>query len=458
MNRQLRRFRLLVLAVFLLLAFGCAKPPPPPVSFTPPPSPKGTGEVEDLRVLPQNLLAYVQPATADKPLYPQEQIGLRLENFMHEWTAPWRMSHPGYSRKAVETIFHRFEKSPGFGRDGQHNPPSFAASLHAAAGLGSYPNVVRKAVTVKNTNLRGMPTPSPRFADPSLPGEGYPFDYLQHTSLPPGTPLLVTHASRDGSWLLAESALTFGWLPATDVAYVDEAAIAAFSTTRLAAVVKDQTALPEVGITVDVGAVFPLAGPADASGLTVFVPVRAASGAAELRRVRLPAGAGVAMPMPMTPRNVATVGNQFMGKAYGWGGIDGKRDCSALTHDLFVPFGIYLPRNSASQAAYGGSVPLGDLPNDQKEATILSQGIPFATLVWMQGHILVYVGQYKNHPVVFHAPWGLRTFTNTGRDGRLVLGRVVVTTLRAGEELPAVGPSHILLNRVRSLSILARPN
>jgi cell wall-associated NlpC family hydrolase len=456
MNRFSRRLHLFVLAAFLLVAFGCAKPPP--VSYPTAPAPKGKGEVEDLRVLPQDLNAYLRPDTADRPLYPQEQIGLRMENFVQEWTAPWRMAKPGYTRKAVETIFHRFEKSPGFGANSQPNSPSFAASLHAAAGLGSYPNVVKKAVTVKNTNLRGMPTASPRFSDPSLPGEGYPFDYLQHTALPPGTPILVTHASRDGSWLLAESALTFGWLPASDVAYVDEAAMAAIATTRLAAVVKDQTALPEVGLTVDVGTIFPLAGPPDASGLTALAPVRAPSGQAELRRVRLPAGSAAAMPMPMTPRNVAAVGNQFMGKVYGWGGLDGKRDCSALTHDLFVPFGIYLPRNSASQAAYGGSVPLGDLPNEQKESTILSQGVPYATLVWMQGHILVYVGQYKGRPVVYHDIWGLRTFGENGRDGRLVLGRAVVTTLRAGEEVPAVGPSHILLNRVRSMSILARPN
>ncbi|WP_029459943.1 SH3 domain-containing protein [Solidesulfovibrio alcoholivorans] len=457
MNRLLRFCRPLVLVLFVLAVFGCAKPTPPTAPLAPPTKAVGKGEVEDLRVLPQDLNAYLRPDTADKALYPQEQIGLRMENFVQEWTAPWRMSKPGYARKAVEEIFRRFEKSPGFAAPGQRNSPEFAASLHAAAGLGSYPNVVRKAVTVKNTNLRGMPTASPRFADPSLPGEGYPFDYLQHTALPPGTPLLVTHASRDGAWLLAESALTFGWLPATDVAYVDDAAVAAFSTTKLAAVVRDQTALPEVGLTVDVGAIFPLAGPPDRSGLAVLVPVRAASGAAELRQVRLPAGAAASMPMPMTPRNVAAVGNQFMGKVYGWGGIDGKRDCSALTHDLFVPFGIYLPRNSASQAAYGGSVPLGDLPGDQKESTILSQGVPFATLVWMQGHILVYVGQYKGRPVVYHDMWGFHTFNEGGRDGRLVIGRAVVTTLRAGEEVPAVGPTHILLNRVRSMSILARP-
>jgi len=457
MQSMSRRLRFAALCVFLLLVWGCARAPQIPLAPTPPSVPTGKGEVQDLRVLPQDLNAYLRPGTADRLLYPKEQAGLRMETFLQTWLTPWNQGRPEYSRRAVETIFHRFEKSPGFGANGQPNSPAFAASLHAAAGLGSYPNVMRKALTVKNTNLRGMPTKAPRFSDPSLPGEGYPFDYLQHTSLPPGTPILVTHASRDGSWVLAESALTFGWLPATDVAYVDEATIAQFSTPRLAAVVKDQTSLPEAGITADVGAFFPLAGPADASGVTLLVPRRGGSGQAETVRVHLPATAAVPMPMPMTPRNVAAVGNQFMGKIYGWGGIDGKRDCSALTHDLFVPFGIYLPRNSASQAAYGGAIPLGDMDNAQKETTILSHGVPFASLIWMKGHILVYVGEYKGHPVVYHDMWGLHTFSETGRDGRLVIGRAVVTTLRAGEEVPAVGPTHILLNRVRSVSTLVSP-
>ena len=122
-----------------------------------------------------------------------------------------------------------------------------------------------------------------------------------------------------------------------------------------------------------------------------------------------------------------------------------------------MPFGLYLPRNSATQASAGGAIPLVGLENSQKEATILSQGVPFSTLIWMQGHILVYVGAYKGRPVVYHDMWGLRTFSEGGRDGRLVIGRAVVTTLRAGEEVPAVGPQHIILNRVRAMAILARP-
>ena len=139
-----------------------------------------------------------------------------------------------------------------------------------------------------------MPTTRPRFSDPSLPGEGYPFDYLQHTSLPPGTPVLVTHASRDGSWVLTESALTFGWMPAKDVAYVDEPTVAPYATAPLAAIIREKTPLAP-GVTAEVGSIFPLAGAPRGGEISVLVPVREASGAARLVPTRLPAGTATPM-------------------------------------------------------------------------------------------------------------------------------------------------------------------
>ena len=38
-----------------------------------------------------------------------------------------------------------------------------------------------------------------------------------------------------------------------------------------------------------------------------------------------------------------------MGVKYGWGGIDGGRDCSSTIKDLLTPFGIWLPRDSKDQ-------------------------------------------------------------------------------------------------------------
>jgi hypothetical protein len=147
----------------------------------------------------------------------------------------------------------------------------------------------------------------------------------------------------------------------------------------------------------------------------------------------------------------------MMGQTSGWGGIADKRDCSAMVRDLFAPFGIYLPRNSSAQAKAGPAMSLTGLTPSQKEEAILSRGLPFATLVWMPGHIMLYVGEFSGRPVVYHNIWGLRTLEDDGGEGRLVLGRAVITSLRAGEEVPRVKPERLLITRVQALTYLARP-
>lgn len=163
------------------------------------------------------------------------------------------------------------------------------------------------------------------------------------------------------------------------------------------------------------------------------------------------------MPLAATPRRIAQVADRMMGQTYGWGGIDDKRDCSSMVRDLFTPFGIFLPRNSSAQAKAGPTMSLEGLTPAQKEEALLSRGIPFLTLVWMRGHIMLYVGEFQGRPAVYHNIWGLRTLEPDGREGRLVLGRAVITTLRAGEEVPEVKPERLLVNRVLALTFLARP-
>ena len=79
-----------------------------------------------------------------------------MEDFRRAWLAPWAQGRPTYTRHQVETIFTRYEKSPAYGAQGMRYGPDSAAGLHAAADLRGYPNFLRKAVTVKNTSLRGM--------------------------------------------------------------------------------------------------------------------------------------------------------------------------------------------------------------------------------------------------------------------------------------------------------------
>jgi len=193
----------------------------------------------------------------------------------------------------------------------------------------------------------------------------------------------------------------------------------------------------------------------DGVRLKVLVPVAGTGGRAETRPVWLTQGQAALMPLSATPVNVARTANQMMGQAYGWGGLDGKRDCSAATRDLLAPFGLWLPRNSAAQAKSGSSMSLEGMTPEEKEQAILKNGVPYGTLIWMPGHILLYIGQYKGHPIVFHNVWGMRTLEPNGTEGRKVVGKAVVTTLRLGEIYPEVGPGRIMLNRVKAITLVA---
>ena len=61
------------------------------------------------------------------------------------------------------------------------------ANFAALGGISMF------ALTAANTALRNFPTDEPIFLNPQTPGEGYPFDYLQESTLSIAHPLFVSH-------------------------------------------------------------------------------------------------------------------------------------------------------------------------------------------------------------------------------------------------------------------------
>ena len=150
------------------------------------------------------------------------------------------------------------------------------------------------------------------------------------------------------------------------------------------------------------------------------------------------------MPLAFTEWNAMKVLEELQGELYGWGGLVQNRDCSAAVRDFFIPFGLWLPRNSRYQAQTGRVLEVGDLAPGEKAALLLEEGKPFRTLVGMPGHIMLYVGVHGETPVVFHNTWGIKTLEN-GREGRYIIGRALFTSLEAGKDLPHRYPGKTLL-------------
>jgi len=453
MMRWIVRLRLPLVLILAVLAGAC-QPKTSEVSFEPKAKPAAGKFIDDLREMPQDASKY--GAKQDTLLLNAETAKALAAEYIDRFFAPWRGGNPAAARKSALRSLAAYTRNPGYDDSGAPRERAWAEFIAQNANMRRGAGMSRPAITIANADLRAIPTMEHRFGPPGKPGTGYPFDLLQVSSLWVGTPVTVEHISRDGNWALVETALAPGWVRADHLSYVDENFMAQYASKPLATIIAENVPLvsgPGPQVAAGVGAVLPVED-TDGMRLRVAVPV-GRDGQAQTQPVWLTQEQAALMPMPATPANISHAADQMMGQPYGWGGLDNKRDCSAATRDTLAPFGIWLPRNSAAQAKSGAYIDLTGMSNEEKEQAILKDGVPYLTLIWLPGHIMLYIGQYKGHPVVFHDMWGMKTLEADGSEGRKVVGKAVVTTLRLGEMYPEVGPDRIVLNRVRGMAVLA---
>ena len=416
------------------------------------------GEVADTRAFPQDLTVYAQAAGDGTLLLSPERQAEHWDRYRRLYFAPWRLDAPSIQAKAAFQALSRKDYAenllPRTAQDSRR-----LVENSAQAGYPNRPEGLRRGIVLRNTALRGAPTSRPSFNNPQKAGEGFPFDMWQDATLPPGTPLYMTHTSRDGAWIFVENALAAGWVAERDIALVDPDAVDALTALPLRAVTREGVLIKEaetgrILTTAGIGALVYAAGAPDSAGRApVLLPVKDVKGTARLIKAEVEEGAAPPAPLALTAGALAGVGNQLMGQPYGWGSLYENRDCSAMLRDIFTPFGVWLPRNSAVQAKSWSFVDLSGLDPAGKEQSIREQAVPFATLLTFPGHIGLYIGQHEGRAAMFHDMWGVRTEYD-GQSGRYVVGRVVVTSTSPGAELDDVEPGRTLLRRMTGISVL----
>ena len=415
-------FRLLLTALLFLLIWGGVA---------------GGAVIRDLTDLSQDPLSYVDRNAADTPLLSApEQARLNAESDLL-YFAPWHRTEPRHTPELASWGFREYAGNPGYGKGGRPHPPDWIRKMAVNAHLDDYPQGIFPAVTVNRTDFRHLPTREPHSSYPIGPGKGYPFDNLQESSAPAGMPVLVTLVSRDRKWFLTETSHLLGWVSATNIAAVDPQFMRTWENGRYVTIVRDKTPVmggKRVLFRAPMGAVFPTTGE-DAERTWIWTAVRDVRGKAFLRKAAVAKKAAADKPVPFTPRHVARLARELAGEPYGWGGLGGKRDCSAMIRDLFAPFGLWLPRNSSEQARAGKFTSFRNLSSAEKEALIVREGAPWRTLLWTPGHIMLYIGVHQGKPLIFHNFWSIKTRDADGKKGRVIVGRAAVTTLHPGREL-----------------------
>lgn len=395
---------------------------------------------------PQDLRPFAETLGPDTLLLSPQEQAIRNARSDALFFGPWQLSRPTVSAKSFRESL--LKKARGFHLDTPWTQPEWNA-LHRLANAAGYPAPQGPAIITRHTDMRAMPTGRPLLLEATpAPAMDF-FDFFQHASLPLGTPVYISHASTDAQWLYVEYPLLSGWVRAADVARVAREFIRAYATGSYGVVVQDKLALTsETGDTVGcahMGSVFPL----QADG-RIVVPRRNPDGTARMEAL-LPAKETVLpKPLPLTPGNLARLGNRMLGQPYRWGGSDQMRDCSLATRDLFLPFGLWLPRNSRSQVNTGTYKKLAHLSPQARKAAVLRDGKPFMTLLGFPGHVGLYVGALNGEPIMLHNILGLRT-SNADEFFRHIIGKCNLSTLEVGKDNPRIQLSESLLERLQSM-------
>jgi NLPC_P60 stabilising domain, N term/SH3 domain (SH3b1 type)/SH3 domain of SH3b2 type/NlpC/P60 family len=391
-------------------------------------------EIDDVLRLPQDIAHYAGAAGVRLPLGDDCRAKL-LDEFCTRYFAPWTHAAPRYDPVETKEQMRNTARGRWYGVNRRIMAPGTMRELLDNCALESFPSRNETAIAVAPAHLRELPTRLPLFTKQ----DGYPFDMLQYPNVKLNEPLRVLHASHDGAWLFVESVYSAGWLEARDVALADQGFIDSWMERPQLMIVRDFTPVVDArwGIVhrAKIGTILPLATVGDG-----WWEAMVASAGEQRRAIgtvtRLPREAAAPFPLAFDRENIAVIGNQLLGQPYGWGEMYGLRDCSAMLRDFFLPFGIWLPRTAIDQI---GSTrqrrDLAGLAPREKEETIRREGVPFLTLFYKPGHIMLYIGtDPQGRPLVFHNAWSIRVKDAAGERTQFI-GKGVITTLEPGREL-----------------------
>jgi cell wall-associated NlpC family hydrolase len=382
------------------------------------------------------------------------------QEFRKRFFWPWRDENTPSSRDKLYWGVDEFKDKVLYAAKGLPYPEDWFAAVRSNADPEGFPSRAQAGITVRTSNVRVLPTQEPVFIDPDQAGQGYPFDMMQNSVLWTGTPVRVVHRSRDKAWLLVQTAWVSGWVRAQDVAWVSSKQQELIQQSPLLAVSKDKLSLEDSWGTfygrAHIGTLLAVQ-KETRTGFRVMLPVRGANGHLQIQSGFISGRDARRFPIRPGPEEVASLAGEMMDQVYGWGGLHSRRDCSASIRDLFTPFGLWLPRNSSQQAEAGQVIDLSGLSAADKEELIMQRGEPFFTLLWKPGHIMLYIGRYQERPVIWHTMWGVKTQTLLAGEGRHVVGRTVITSLRPGDELPILArPEGLLINGIERMILVMK--
>ena len=370
-------------------------------------------------------------------------------DYLNKFFQPWQATKVSYTKiEAMWGLSYRFKKV--YLENHQIATKEWFDTQIENANFNEYNTLLKKAITLNNTNVRVLPTSEPMFYDPTKPGEGFPFDYNQNSLLKINSPIFVSHLSKDKAWAYIESSIVGGWVEINSIAFVDDNFINEFKSSNYYVSVKEKFPIydPIFREYIKLGTIFPKVYD------KYLIAKNDENQNAQMVYIDLKDDEVSAFPLKYNIENRIKISKQLLDEPYGWGGLLNNRDCSSFTQDFFTPFGKFLHRNSKAQTTNGKYLDISNLSNDEKKVFIKENAIPFSTLVYLKGHIMLYIGIKNDEPLVMHNMWSVRLKDKWGNKYRHIVGKATITTLEPGSDLTNFDKDNSILKKIRGIVIL----
>ncbi|MCX6074325.1 MAG: SH3 domain-containing protein [Campylobacterales bacterium] len=405
-------------------------------------------KMNDLLRFPQDISPYVERNGVDHDtLYETQQ------HFNERYYRPWSYTVAPICAKEAAWAISAFRR--GYGSNLKLYDSSWFTQMEEESNFQAFSTLNQRAITTRWMSLRVFPTSKPLYKNPARAGDGYPFDLLQNSSVAFNEPIFISHTSKDGAWSYIFTNNASGWVESNAVATLSSNQIETLQSKEQLFITEDRTPLYDEKnrfVTYSrIGMVLPYVSENDESYKTLWVNTDGKT--SELLIPKSSAHVGISV---INKGDLTKIGANLLRNTYGWGGMFEERDCSSMIRDYLTPFGIWLPRNSAQQAKKGEVISFKDLNNTQKIELIKEKGVPFETILYKKGHVLLYVGTFEDTVMAMHNIWGVRTKNKDGTLGRAIIGHAVISTLELGSDVKNFDPNGMLLSTLTSMNIFTK--
>lgn len=409
-------------------------------------------EIGDLQTIPQDVRFYTENIDIN---FSVEDLRKRYERL---YFRVWNMDTPPEALENVKWPFRAYGVHNSYGENLQPLEHSFFDEMYENSNFDNYGRVNKKAVTLGHLNIRAFPTVKPLIKDPSIAGEGFPFDYLQNSTVSANKPVFVSHYSKDREWVYLFSSFASGWVKSNEIAFLEKQYTDLWQQAKQVFITKENISIfsceDDFLFKSRIGMMLPLVDE-DENSYTVLAIAAYKNSQPLYMQATISKKIASKEILEFTKDNIENIVSEIANSNYGWGGMYNQRDCSSTLRDQFSVFGIWLPRNSSQQSRVGKIISLENLSDEEKITLIKKEAIPFQTLLYKRGHIVLYVGTYRDEIVIFHNAWGIKT-KKDGVEGRVVVGRSIFSTLRLGKDQENYDEESEMLRNLKSMNILTK--